>query len=249
VIEDQIMESDLARLYPGTGFGSGVSIGNEVEIGEGSKIGSGVRIYPGTKIGRNVVVLENTVLGRPTIVPAANQVKRAMATDVAPLAIGDDTVIGCNVVLYRGSILGRSNIICDLTSIREHCELGDDVLLGRSVMVQVNSKIGSRTKIMDSCHLPGDMIVGEDVFLSTHVCGASENSVGRSDMAGRWTGPMLKDRCYIGLNATLLPGIEIGEDAVVAAGSVVTKSVAPRTLVMGVPAKFVRDVSPRDPGT
>jgi acetyltransferase-like isoleucine patch superfamily enzyme len=112
------------------------------------------------------------------------------------------------------------------------------------VMIQVKTKIGSRTKIMDSCHLPGDMIVEEDVFLSTHVCGASENSIGRKDMTDKWAGPFIAKGAYIGLNATLLPGIRIGENAVVAAASTVTKDVEPGTLVMGSPARFVRNVEP-----
>ncbi len=112
-------------------------------------------------------------------------------------------------------------------------------------MVQVNSHIGARTKIMDSCHLPGDMKIEEDVFLSTHVCGASENSLGRNSEMPSWSGPLIRKGAYVGLNATLLPNIEIGENAVVAGGAVVTKSVPPGTLVMGAPARVVRKVEPR----
>ena len=239
-------ESSFASKYPGVRIGSQVVIGIDVEIGKNSIISSGVKIYPGTKIGENVQILENSVLGRPTIVPErGGLVKRQLAADIPGLVIGSDSVIGACVVLYRGTEIGRRNIICDLTSIREHCVLGDDVLLGRGVMVQVKTKIGHRTKIMDQCHLPGDMIIEDEVFLSTHVCGASENSLGRTDSTGKWGGPHIKRGAYIGVNATLLPGVVIGEHAVVAAAAVVTKDVADFTLVMGMPAKFARKVEPK----
>lgn len=239
-------EDDLPGLYPGCAFGDGVTVGEDVEIGAGSFVASGVRLYPGTRLGRDVTVLENTVVGRPTVVPGGSStVKRTMDDDLAPASVANGAVIGASVVLYRDVRVGARAIVCDLASVRERCTIGDDVLLGRSVMIQVNTQIGARTKIMDTCHMPGDMVIEEDVFVSTHVCGASENSMGRADMAGEWTGPMIRRWAYIGVNATLLPGVEIGEHAVVGAGALVTRSVPPRTLVMGVPARVVREVAPR----
>lgn len=246
MITDALDEAELQSTYPRVTFGLNVVVGRGVEIGADSQIASGVCLYPGTRLGPRVTVLENAVLGRPTLIPAASDtVKRVLPGDIPPLEIGADSIIGASAVLYRGSRLGERSLICDLASIREACEIGDDVLLGRAVMVQVNTAIGDRTKIMDSCHLPGDMVVESDVFLSTHVCGASENSLGREDSTGAWQGPMIRRRAYVGANATLLPGIELGEDSVVGAGSVVTRSVEPRTLVMGVPARPVRTVEPR----
>lgn len=237
-------ENQLSERYPEVEFGKFVSIGKGVKIGKGSKISDGVKIYPDTIIGENVVILENTVIGRETILPAQTDlIKRKIENNIHPTSINHHTVIGASVVLYRGVTIGLRNIICDLTSIREKCVLGDDVLLGRSVMVQVDTHIGSRTKIMDTCHLPGNMKIEEDVFLSTHVCGASENTLGRSDSTENWAGPYISKGAYVGVNATLLPGIKIGEHAVVAAGSVVTKDVESLTLVMGVPAVFKKNVS------
>lgn len=243
MIENVLSEIEVAKRYPDVTFGSGVCIGQNVVIGAGSILSSGVKIYPQTKIGQNVQILENSVIGRPTIVPdVGGLVKRKMDEDIGGTSIGDSSIIGACVVLYRGSVLGQRNIICDLTSIREKCVLADDILLGRGVMVQVNTHIGARTKIMDQCHLPGDMVIEEDVFLSTQVCGASENSLGRFDSTGKWNGPYIKKGAYIGVNATLLPGVTIGENSVVGAGALVTKDVSDKTLVMGVPAKFVRIV-------
>lgn len=242
-----IPQAELADRYPDVAFGDHVTVGGDVGIGAGSVVASGVRLYPGTRLGANVTVLENTVIGRPTLVPGGSDtVKRAMGEELGPVTVADGAVIGASVVLYQDVRIGARAIICDLTSVREQCTIGEDVLLGRSVMIQVSTQIGARTKIMDTCHMPGDMVIEEDVFISTHVCGASENSMGRADMSGAWTGPMIRRWAYIGVNATLLPGVEIGEHAVVGAGALVTRSVPPRCLVMGVPARVVREVEPRD---
>jgi len=237
----------MADLFPQVEIADGVTLARDVTIGAGTSLGSGVRIYPGTRIGSNVQILENSVLGRATVIPATSSVvKRVLTEEITGLVIGDSTVIGANVVLYRGSEIGEACIICDLTSIREECRLGKEVLLGRAVMIQVNTTIGDRVKIMDCCHLPGDMLVEDDVFMSTHVGGASESSLGRTSRSSEWSGPTLRARSYFGANATLLPGVEIGEDAVVAAGALVSKSVPSKTLVMGVPAREVRRIEPRD---
>jgi len=241
---NSIPSNSLSSVFPDVKISDNVSIGSGVQIGSGTQISAGVRIYPGTKIGKNVVVLENTVIGRPTILPPTSTVKRTISQSGTPTSIGDNSVIGGCVVIYEAVQIGNRNIICDLSSIREGCKLADDILIGRSVMLQVNTVIGARTKIMDTCHL-GDMVVEEDVFLSTHVCTAAENSIGRADVVGKWGGPYIARGAYVGVNATLLPGVRIGEDSVVAASATVTKDVTPGTLVMGTPARFVRNVEPR----
>lgn len=148
------------------------------------------------------------------------------------------------MVLYVGSIIGKNTLICDLSSVREGCELEESVVLGRGVMINYNTRIGKRSRIMDSCHLTGEMVIEEDVFISTHVCTANDNYMGRSEKSIiERKGPCIRRGASIGLNATILPGVEIGEGAVVGAGSVVTKDVPARKVVMGVPARIVKDVA------
>lgn len=241
-----ISSSSLFARYPDVTFGDDVSIGEDVEIGVGSQISHGVRIYPGTRLGSEVTVLENTVIGRPTLLPPGSDlVKRKLADKVPGTVIGDGTVIGASVVIYRAVMLGLRNIICDLSSIREYCAFGDDILIGRGVMVQIKTKIGNRTKIMDSCHLPGDMEIESDVFMSAQVSGASENSLGRSEKLGSWSGPYICKGAYIGVGAILLPGIRVGAHSVVAAGALASKDVPDGALVMGLPARIVREIGKR----
>jgi len=89
------------------------------------------------------------------------------------------------------------------------------------------------------------MVIEENVFIGPHVCTANDNYLGRHERSSIvWKGPTIRRGASIGENATLLPGVEIGERAVVGAGTVVTRNVSPKKIVMGVPAKVVKNVSP-----
>ena len=234
------------QLIPGSvKMGQNVVIMDEVEIGENCQIGNNVVIYPKTKIGRSVTILDNTVLGRLPI--SAGNISRPLVGDYRPLLIGDNSVIGACVVLYTGTRIANNVLICDLSSVRESCDLEEFVVLGRCVMVQPETKIGARSRIMDMCHLPGDMVIEEDVFFSALVGSASENSMGRSEdeVSMRRGGPHVKRGAYVGVGAMMLPQTTIGENSVVGAGALVTKDVPPGMLVMGTPARVVRAVAPR----
>ena len=80
------------------------------------------------------------------------------------------------------------------------------------------------------------------LFIAPGVLMANDNAMGRHDPEEALAGPILRRRCRIGIGAVLVPGVEIGEEAFVAAGAVVTKDVPPRKLVVGSPARVLRDV-------
>jgi acetyltransferase-like isoleucine patch superfamily enzyme len=226
-------------------LGHNVVIMENVVIGEDCKIGHNVVIYPETTLGCSVTILDNAVLGRLPL--SAGNISRPLIVDYRPLYIGDHSVIGACTVLYTGTQIANNVLICDLSSVREACDIREFVVLGRGVMVQPETQIGARSRIMDMCHLPGDMVIEEDVFFSALVGSASENSMGRAEderTIGRG-GPHVKRGAYIGVGAIMLPQITIGENAVVGAGALVTRDVPPRVLVMAVPARVVRSVPPR----
>lgn len=226
-------------------LGSNVVIMDDVEIGEDCRIGNNVVIYPRTSLGRGVTILDNAVLGRLPL--SAGNISRPLVRDYQQLRIGDHSVIGACVVLYTGTQIANNVLICDLSSVREACDIEEFVVLGRGVMVQPETRIGARTRIMDMCHLPGDMVIEEDVFFSVLVGSASENSLGRAgdEASLKRGGPHVKRGAYVGVGAIMLPQTTIGENAVVGAGALVTRDVPPGTVVMGVPARVVRTVAPR----
>ncbi len=205
---------------------------------------AGAWIAEDTVIGENVTVLPGAVLGRPPVSTKA-QVRKAGA-QLPPLVIGDNCVIGANAVLYRGTIIGANTLVGDTACIREQVRIGDSCIIAMGVTINYNTTVGSRVKIMDNSHITGNTLVEDDVFISLLVGSANDNSMGREAATNTplerrdRRGIVIRRFARIGEGAMLLPGIEIGENAVVAAGSVVNRPVPPRTVVFGAPARPVR---------
>jgi acetyltransferase-like isoleucine patch superfamily enzyme len=133
--------------------------------------------------------------------------------------------------------------IGDAASIREQCRIGARTVIGRHVTLNYAVRVGDRTKVMDHAWLGGNMTIGSDVFVAGGVLAVTDNSLGRSGkQADELRGPAIEDGAAIGAGAKLLPGIVIGRRAIVGAGAVVTRDVAPETVVVGVSAWLVRRV-------
>lgn len=204
----------------------------------------GAWIATDTVLGQNVTILPGAVLGRPPLSTKA-QVRKAHAA-LPPLVIGDNCVIGANAVIYRGTTIGNNTLVGDTACIREQVQIGQSCIIAMGVTVNYNTIIGSRVKVMDSSHITGNSLIEDDVFVSLLVGTANDNSMGREAAFNKPAeqrdrrGVTIRRFGRIGQGAMIMPGIEIGENGVVAAGSVVNRSVAPRTVVFGAPARAVR---------
>lgn len=224
---------------------SGTAVARDAEIGAATFLGRGATIYPGVKLGAGCVVLDGAVLGR---MPIPNPTTTRPVDPVfGRLAIGEGSIVGAHSVLYTGSSFGRRVLIGDLASVREGCEIGDGAILGRAVMALYNCSVGSFSRIQDQVHLVGDMIVEEHVFIGMGTVTTNDNDVYLARFGGSSTeepqrGPTIRRLAVVGAGSTILPNLEIGEGAFVAAGAVVTKDVEPWTLYAGVPARRVRPV-------
>jgi acetyltransferase-like isoleucine patch superfamily enzyme len=126
--------------------------------------------------------------------------------------------------------------------VRERARIGRDTAVGRGTAVDNDVVIGDRVRIQTGCYITAFSVVEDDVFIGPGVFTYNDNAMGRHPKGVELTGAIMRRACRVGGGVRILPGIEIGEEAFVATGSVVTRNVAPRTLVMGVPAKRVRDV-------
>jgi UDP-2-acetamido-3-amino-2,3-dideoxy-glucuronate N-acetyltransferase len=230
--------ADTARIGKNCTLGHNVVILDNVHIGDNVYIGHNVVVHEGTKIGNNVYVDDGSVLGRTPRSGASS--RRKAQVELPPLEIGDDTIISVNVVLYRGTKIGNQVMVGDLASIREQNEIGDRSIIGRLVMVEPRTRIGIGAVVQTGTHVTGDAIIEDDVFFGDEVSTSNDNAMRRG--TGVYKGPHIKRGARIGSNATLLPGVVIGEEAVVAAGALVSRDVPDRKIVMGVPAKVVRDV-------
>lgn len=230
-----------AQIAPDVAIGAHVVLGAGVRIGSGSVLGNGCVLHEGTVIGAGVRIFDNSVLGR--VPQRVASMTRSLPAQLAPLTIGDGCVVGACAVLYRGTTIGEATLIGDLASIREECSVGANSVIARLVSVNYGARIGRRVKIMDNCHITGNMLIEDGVFISVLVSTTNDNAMDRRHHAtGDFSGPRILRGASIGAAATILPGITVGEYAMVGAGAHVCRPVPPRKVVVGSPARVVRDV-------
>jgi acetyltransferase-like isoleucine patch superfamily enzyme len=203
--------------------------------------GENVVIYPGTVIGDGCRIGDNVVLGKPPALSPRSTTKRE---ELPPLELGDGTIVSAGSIVFAGTRIGARVILGDQSCVRERCELGDDVVVGRGSLVENDTTIGARTKIQANVYVTAYSTVEEDVFLAPCVVTTNDNFMGRTEQRHALRkGPTIRRGARIGGGAVLLPGIEVGEEAFVGAGAVVLRDVPPRALVVGNPARRIRDVA------
>ena len=120
-------------------------------------------------------------------------------------------------------------------------------MIGRGSCVDNDVRVGARVKVQTNVYLTAYSVVEDDVFVGPGVCTTNDDTMSRHDRDYELRGAVLRRACRVGGGAVLTPGVEIGEEAFVAAGAVVTKDVPPRAVVMGVPARVVREVADAGP--
>jgi acetyltransferase-like isoleucine patch superfamily enzyme len=201
-------------------------------------------VYPGTIVPDDCTILDYAVLGKqPTLSPSST----AKQEELPPLELGPGTVVSTGAIVFAGTRVGARVIVGDQACVRERCELGDDVVVGRGSLVENDTTIGARTKIQAMAYVTAYTIVEEDVFLAPCVQTSNDNFMGRTERRhGLRKGPTIRRGARVGAGAVLCPAVEIGEEAFVGAGAVVVKDVPPRVVVVGNPARVLRDVSPEE---
>ncbi len=230
-----------ARLGAGTIHGEFCCIGDNVRIGEGCQIGHHVMIHDGTLIGDNVRIDDGSVIGKLPM-RAANT---AVTSDkqVPPAQIGKDCIIGTHVVIYRGCTIGNKILVADLSTIRENVTIGDFTIVGRGVAIENFCTIGRYVKLETNVYITAYSEIEDRVFVAPCVATSNDNYIGRTEERFKhFKGAIIRRGARVGVNATVLPGITINADSLVAAGAVVTSDTPARKIVAGVPAKVFRDV-------
>jgi acetyltransferase-like isoleucine patch superfamily enzyme len=135
-------------------------------------------------------------------------------------------------------------ILGDQSCVRERVEIGDDVVLGRGSLIENDTVVGALTKIQADAYITAYSTLEDNVFIAPCVVTTNDNFMGRTERRhGLVKGPTIRRGARVGGGAILCPAIEIGEDAFVGAGAVVTKDVPARTVVVGNPARVLRAVS------
>jgi acetyltransferase-like isoleucine patch superfamily enzyme len=198
-------------------------------------------VYPGTVLGDGVKVLENAVVGKqPSLSPRST----AKREPLPPTVIGDGTIVSTGAIVFAGTSIGARVIVGDQACVRERVEIGDDVVVGRGVLVENDTTIGALTKIQAEAYITAYSTLEDNVFIAPCVVTTNDNFMGRTERRHELIkGPTIRRGARVGGGAILCPGVEIGEEAFIGAGAVVTKDVEPRMLVVGSPARVLRSVS------
>jgi acetyltransferase-like isoleucine patch superfamily enzyme len=205
-----------------------------------SEVAATAVVYPGTVIGEGCKILDYAVVGKqPTLSPRST----AKREKLPPLVIGPGTVVSTGAVVFAGTTVGERVIVGDQACVRERCTIGDDVVIGRGSLVENDTSVGALTKIQAHAYITAYSLLEDNVFIAPCVITTNDNFMGRTEKRhDQIKGPTIRRGARIGGGAVLLPGIEIGEEAFVGAGAVVIKNVPPRALVVGNPARQIRDV-------
>lgn len=143
------------------------------------------------------------------------------------VVIGENVEFGASVVLWNYVIVGDNTKIGSGTAIGSFCDIGKNVVIGKNCNVQAH------VTISNGC------LIGDDVFIAPN-SSLLNDKYPKSELL---TPPVIEKGAIIGGGATVLPGVTIGADSVVAGGSVVTKDVKPGVVVMGVPARVTMSIN------
>ena len=205
-----------------------------------SEIAETAVVYPGTVIGEGCKILDYAVVGKqPSLSPRST----AKREELPPLELGAGTIVSTNAVVFAKTTLGERAIVGDQACVRERCTIGDDVVIGRGSLVENDTSVGALTKIQAHAYITAYSLLEDNVFIAPCVVTTNDNFMGRTEKRHDLVkGPTIRRGARIGGGAVLLPGIEVGEEAFVGAGAVVLKDVPARALVVGSPARQIREV-------
>ena len=189
-------------------------------------------VPPDVVLGRGCLIDDNVILGarpgRPVRAPTVR--------------LGRRSIVRSGSVLYAGSRIGDRFETGHNTVVREDNVIGDDVKIWNNSVVDYGCTIGDRVKIHSNCYVAQFTTIEDDVFLAPGVSLANDPHPGTlTHLCMR--GPRIKAGAQIGMNATILPFVTVGERSLVGAGAVVTRDVPPGMVVVGNPARVLKPVS------
>jgi acetyltransferase-like isoleucine patch superfamily enzyme len=229
-----------AVIGVGVSIGPGTVVGAGAVIGDRSSVGANTVIYGGVVLGAGAVVEDLVVLGKR---PRLRRGSSAAAVELGALRLGEEVTVCCGAVVYAGASIGSGAIIGDQAQVREGSRVGERSVVGRASCVDFNATVGDRVSIQTGVYVTSSAVVEDDVFLGPGVLMTNDDTMGRHPRGEPLQAPVVRRAARVGGAAVLVPGVEIGEEAFVGAGAVVTRDVAPRELVLGLPARAVRRVA------
>lgn len=185
------------------------------------KLGAGARIDPGASVGYAPL---RSIKDQMTI-------------------IGDNAVCLSGSVMYQGCRVGDGLIIAHHAIIREENVIGNNFNLWAHSVIDYGCQIGDNVKIHSHVYVAQFSVIEDNVFIAPGAILSNDPHPGCTNSWECLKGPVIRKGAQIGAHVTILPGITVGEDALIGAGSVVTKDVPADAVVYGNPAKVIKKIA------
>ncbi|MFX1300532.1 MAG: DapH/DapD/GlmU-related protein [Promethearchaeota archaeon] len=216
-----------------------VFLRGEIRTGKKCYFSTGCNIQGPAKIGSSVFFGERASVGFPSqrqIIHFQEGKTDSPVAGSAVTKIGNHCIIRTESVIYAGSQIGNNVRMGHNTLIREKVTIGDNTLVGTGVVIDGNTSVGKNVSIQTNVYIPWQTMIEDHVFLGPNSILTNDKYVMRKDYELK--GPILRRGVSVGAGAVILPAIEIGSEAVIGAGAVVTKDVPPKAIVYGVPGRI-----------
>ena len=231
-------------------YSKNIVIGNDVKIGKNVYLGHNCVIEDNVCIGDDVFIDNNTIIrsnacvndrcliGSNCIIGEYAVNTRELNTDEKQVTIGKDAIIRSGTIIYSGSVIGDHFQTGHHVTIREGTEIGNNVSIGTISDIQGNCRIGNYVRLHSNVHIGQLSIIDDFVWIYPYSV-LTNDPTPPSDV---FRGVHVCSFAVICTSAVILPGLEIGQDSLVGAGAIVTKSVLPYSVALGNPARAVGDV-------
>ena len=230
-----------AEVGEGTQLGFGVVIEEGVSIGRDCRIGHHVVLRAGTVVGAEVRLDDFVSIGKWPL-RAVNSILKP-SQDLPPAQIGAGSLGGTGATIYRGASLGANVLVADQASVRERVTVGAFTIVGRGVVIENDCQVGRYCKLETEAYITAYSVLEDRVFIAPQVTTTNDRFIGRTEERFQhFKGVTVRRGGRIGAGAVILPGLTVGADALVAAGAVLTKDAPPRMVLLGSPARVLREV-------
>ena len=221
----------------------GLALSPDARVAHDVVIGANVTIHGLVEIGPGCVIQDGAVLGKLPVLASHSTAPRDLPP---PLVLAEGAAVCTGAVVFAGASVGARAIVGDQAFVRERAVIGERSVVGRASAVDNDVVVGARVKIQTMVYVTAYSTIEDDVFVGPGATFTNDDTMSRHDASYELRGPRLRRACRIGGGAVLRPGIEVGEEAFVAMGAVVTRDVEARRVVRGVPAQVVGTVDEPD---
>ena len=214
--------------------GSGVCVSPLAKIGKNVKIGDRTIIYDNVEIGDNTIVCNDCVIGEPLNA----YYNESNCYENPKTVIGSDSLIRSHTIIYAGNTTGDHFQTGHRVTVRENTIFGSHCSLGTLDDIQGYSVFGDYCRLHSNVHIGLHSKLGDFVFVYPYVVFTNDPT----PPSYICIGPTVGDFSQVATGSVLFPGIKIGKHCLIGACSSVTKDVEDYKLVVGVPAKPIKDV-------